>query len=470
VRLTALLGVVAASVLLHAGSAHALSCQGNDAWQDRFPAWSPTGETIAFMRQQPACDPTPESIGFAAPGSPVQIYGADAMNSSFAPPSWAPSGLALAYGGDRGSVRVVAPSGPVGDDGPGLFPSWSGNSVAVTVGSALQVIELVTGGRRTLVSSYVKPTQSTGVAAWSPDSQWLAFGLMLNTLEGAIGVVRADGSDFGVLARGPNQSVNPTWSPDGQSLVFETNREGNFDLYSVRLDGTDVRNLTRAPQGDDRFPAWRGNTIAFISNRDRSPRELYGFALYTMSPDGSNHRWRAADLHPYSTLAWSPDGTQLAYAAGRECLRWGIYTMTLATEHQERVTNRCTFTGTGNADVLRGSPFLDYLYGGDGADRLFGLGGADQLDGGPGNDRLDGGPGRDRIVGYVGDDRIMGGDGNDRIAPDRGLDRVWAGRGDDFVGSDRDGRRDVISCGPGRDTVFAEGIDRIARDCERIRY
>jgi Ca2+-binding RTX toxin-like protein len=464
-----LLGVAVAA-FLHTGSAHALSCQGNDAWQDRFPSWSPTGDTIAFMRQQPACDPTPESIGFAWPGSPVNVYGTDGMSSSFAPPSWAPSGLALAYGGNRGSVRVVAPSGPVGDDGAGLFPSWSGNSIAVTVGTSLQVIELITGGRRTLVSSYVKPTQSTGVAAWSPDGQWLAFGLMVNSIEGAIAVVRADGSDFRVLARSLNQSVNPTWSPDGRSLVFETNREGNFELYSVRLDGTDVRNLTRSPQGEDRFPAWHGDMIAFISSRDVPPQPLADFALYTMSPDGSNQRWRAPDVHPYSTLTWSPDGTRLAYAAGRECFRWGIYTMVLATEHQERITNQCTFYGTGNADVLRGSPFLDYLYGGNGADMLFGLGGPDLLDGGPGDDRLDGGTGSDRIVGYVGDDTIVGGDGNDRIDGDRGSDRIWAGRGNDLVASGTDGRRDLISCGPGRDTVVAERIDRIARDCERVRY
>jgi dipeptidyl aminopeptidase/acylaminoacyl peptidase len=474
VRLFALLGVVfAASVgaLLHSGSAHPLNCHANDAWQDRFPAWSPNGDTIAFVRQQTGCDPPAESIGFVAPGRAAQIYGADGRRTSWAPPSWAPGGLALAYGGDAESVRVTAPSGPVGDNGPGLFPSWAGNAIAVTVGSSLQLIELIVGTRRVLVPSYVKPTQSTGVAAWSPDGRWLALGVMSTTVEGgAIAVVLADGSDFRLLAHGLNQSVNPTWSPDGETIAFETNRDRNFEIYSVRLDGTQVRNLTQSPQGDDRMPAWHGNTIAFISNRDRSPRDLYGFALYTMSSDGSNARWHAPDLHPYSPVAWSPDGTQLAYAAGRECFRWGIYTMTLATEHQERISNPCTFNGSPRSDVLRGSPFLDYLYGGNGADHLYGLAGADLLDGGPGNDRLDGGPGPDRIGGAQGDDTIVGGDGNDRISGGRGSDHISAGKGDDFVESMADGRRDVISCGGGRDTVVAERLDRIAPDCERIRY
>jgi hypothetical protein len=470
VRLTALLGVIVAA-LLHTGSAHSLSCNPNDAWQDRFPAWSPTGDTIAFMRQQPGCDPPPESLGFVSPGNPERIYGADGKRTSWAPPSWAPSGLALAYSRDRESVGVTAPTGPVGDDGPGLFPSWAGNSIAVTVGSSLQLIELLTGARRVLVPSYIKPTQSTGVAVWSPNQQWLAFGWKSTTLEGgAIAVIRPDGSDFRLLAPGPNQSANPTWSPDSRRIAFETNRDRDFEIYSVGIDGSDVRNLTNSSNGEDRMPAWHGNTIAFISNRDRSPREQYGYALYTMTGEGTGQLWRAKDLHPYSPLAWSPDGSKIAFASGRECFRWGLYTIDVATDHVEQVTNRCTFLGGKGDNVMRGTPFLDYLYGGDGSDLIFGLGGADALDGGTGNDTLDGGPGRDRIVGFVGDDTIRGGEGNDRIAPGRGIDRVFSGPGNDVIESDRDGRRDVISCGAGRDAVVAERIDRIARDCERVRY
>jgi RTX calcium-binding nonapeptide repeat (4 copies)/WD40-like Beta Propeller Repeat len=423
------------------GHVQALSCNPNSAWQDRFPSWSPNGDAIAFMRQQPGCDPPAESLGFVTPGNREWIYGTDARRTSWAPPSWAPNGLAVAYGRDRESVGVTAPTGPVGDDGPGLFPSWAGDQIAVTVGSSLQVIDLLSGGRRVLVPSYFKPTQSTGVAVWSPDRKWLAFGWKSSTVEGgAIAVVRADGSDFRLLGLGRNQSTNPTWSPDGQTIAFETNRDRDFEIYSVHLDGTGLRNLTSAPQGDDRMPAWHGSTIAFISNRDRSPRELYGFALYTMSSDGRTQLWRAKDLHPYSPLAWSPDGSKIAFASGRECFRWGLYTIEVATDHVEQLTNRCTFYGTGGADVLRGTPFLDYLDGGKGADRIFGLGGPDRLDGGLGNDRLDGGDGRDTIDGGPGDDTVVS----------------------------RDGFRDLVFCDRGRDTVVADKRDRVSADCERV--
>jgi Tol biopolymer transport system component len=457
---------VAFAALAHTAPAQA-GCNGNNAWQDRFPAWS-EGSAIAFLRQQPGCDPPPESLGIVQPGSTEEVTSGGGRRGSSAPPSWDPNGVAIAFGSEAGTVRVDGPGGPVGDDGPGLFPSWSGSTIAVTVGSSLQLIELVTGGRRTLVPSYAKPTQSNGAAVWSPDGRQLAFGLMLNEAEGGIGIVNADGSNFRVIARAANQSVNPAWSPDGRTIAFETNRGGDFEIYSVGADGTDLRNLTDSP-GEDRMPAWHGSTIAFISNRDRSARDLYGFALYTMTSEGRGQLWRAGDLHPYSGLAWSPDGSRIAFSSGRECLRWGIYVLQLGDDSVQRLTNRCSFDGTLGNDTVRGSPFRDFINGHGGRDHLYGLGGPDLLRGELGGDNLDGGPGDDTLIGGRGDDVAVGGGGNDRVlTEDRGRDRVFGGKGDDLIESGS-GSRDVIFCGPGSDTVFADRRDRVAPDCERVR-
>lgn len=430
-RLAALLGVLAAALLFQGGThVSALGCHANDAWQDRFPSWSPAGDTIAFIRQQPGCDPPAESLGFVTPGRPEVTYGLDARRRSWAPPAWWPSGFLVDYGRDRGTFGQTAPSGPVGDGGQGLYPSHAGDRIAITVGSSLQVMQVGDGARRVVVPAYLKPSQSTGVAAWSPDHTRLAFGVTLGGA-GGIAVVNADGSDLRVIAHGPNQSVNPTWSPDGRTIAFETNRNGDFEIYSVRADGTDLRNLTNAPSAEDRMPAWSGNTIAFISNRDKTRKDLYGYALYTMVPDaGPGISKRADDVHPYSPVAWSPDGSRIAFAAGRECLRWGIYVLDLETGGQERVTNRCSISGTNHADVLTGTSFRDLVSGLGGGDRISGLGGDDQVDGGRGNDRILGGAGRDTLYGGPGADRI--------------------------------------SCGAGRDTVYVDKYDRVARDCELV--
>jgi RTX calcium-binding nonapeptide repeat (4 copies)/IPT/TIG domain len=95
---------------------------------------------------------------------------------------------------------------------------------------------------------------------------------------------------------------------------------------------------------------------------------------------------------------------------------------------------------TQGADRLVGTRGRDLLYGLGGADTILGLAGNDLLDGGAGNDTLVGGPGRDTLFGRSGNDVL----------------------------SIRDGQRDRVSCGPGRDRVIADRIDLVARDCERV--
>ena len=161
--------------------------------------------------------------------------------------------------------------------------------------------------------------------------------------------------------------------------------------------------------------------------------------------------------------SWAPDGSGILYAAGHECLRWGIYRAPTA-----RLTNRCRFTGTSAcATRCTGSPFRDFLVGARGADRLVGGGGRDSIDGGSGDDVLDGGGDWDVLLGRGGADTLLGGGGPDEISAGTGPDRVDAGPGNDIVRV-RDGWRDVVRCGPGRgDIVVADRLD-VLRDCERV--
>ena len=110
----------------------------------------------------------------------------------------------------------------------------------------------------------------------------------------------------------------------------------------------------------------------------------------------------------------------------------------------------CTKTGTPRNDVIRGTQGLDSLCGRAGRDVLRGRGGHDRLWGN-----------RDRDV-------LIGGAGNDILEPGPSIDRVF---GDD--GADRlllrDGVADVASCGPGRDVVFADRRDKMAKkNCEVV--
>jgi uncharacterized repeat protein (TIGR01451 family) len=89
-----------------------------------------------------------------------------------------------------------------------------------------------------------------------------------------------------------------------------------------------------------------------------------------------------------------------------------------------------TIRGTNKSETLRGTPAADSIRGLRGNDKLYGF---------AGNDYLDGGPGRDLISG---------------------------GRGNDLLVS-RDGVRDLLRCGPGRDEAFVDLKDRVS-DCEKV--
>lgn len=126
----------------------------------------------------------------------------------------------------------------------------------------------------------------------------------------------------------------------------------------------------------------------------------------------------------------------------------------------------CVDLGPG-ADRATGGTGDDLIFGRRGTDRVSGGSGRDTLFGGSGNDRLRGGDGNDDISGGRGVDRISGGAGRDTISGGTGRDVISGGSGNDRIDA-RDGTRDRIGCGSGRDTVIADRVD-VVRDCERVR-
>ena len=67
----------------------------------------------------------------------------------------------------------------------------------------------------------------------------------------------------------PGNDNTPAWSPDGQKLAFESERDGNSELYVMNADGSGQTNLTNSPRAD-RWAAWSpdGQKIAFMTDRD----------------------------------------------------------------------------------------------------------------------------------------------------------------------------------------------------------
>jgi hypothetical protein len=109
---------------------------------------------------------------------------------------------------------------------------------------------------------------------------------------------------------------------------------------------------------------------------------------------------------------------------------------------------------------VRGDAGRDNLTGTARSDVMRGLGGSDRLSGRGGRDRLFGGRGRDRLYGGSGADALSGGPNGDRLTGGSGADQLRGGTGPDTIRA-RDGRRDRISCGSGRDRATLDVGDVI---------
>jgi len=95
--------------------------------------------------------------------------------------------------------------------------------------------------------------------------------------------MHADGSGETVRTSDPASDRKPVWSPDGKRLAFMSNRDGDFDIYVMNLDGRSLTRITNGP-GSDFNPTWSpdGRLIAFNSDRSGD------FEVYVVTA-----RWRA---------------------------------------------------------------------------------------------------------------------------------------------------------------------------------
>ena len=129
--------------------------------------------------------------------------------------------------------------------------------------------------------------------------------------------------------------ISPFFLHDGDSrIVFRSDRDGDFEIYTMKPDGSDVRRLTNNSAYDD-FPVWSpdGKKIVFVSDRDGEPE------IYRMNSDGSRLRRLTTDNGPVNAYpAWSPDGRKIAYASERDGNR-EIYVMDGDGSNRVNLTN-----------------------------------------------------------------------------------------------------------------------------------
>jgi TolB protein len=211
----------------------------------------------------------------------------------------------------------------------------------------------------------VGTTQITGLEntypARSPDGSRIVFESTRDGPDADIFVMQADGSSVVQLTRNDAYDGTPVWTPDGQFLLFATERDGNAEVYRMRADGSEQSNLTRHP-GADGHPRVSpdGRLVYFNSNRSSDPATFtlgtmdrqHNHEIYTMTLDGGDVR-RITELPDWDTYpAVSPDGSQLLWRriaptggkseSGRNS---EVFWMNLATGEQRNVTSDPAYDG-----------------------------------------------------------------------------------------------------------------------------
>ncbi len=105
------------------------------------------------------------------------------------------------------------------------------------------------------------------------------------------------------------QSLYPSWAPDGSRIVFASNFDGDYDLYTVDEKGNHRTPLTDSG-GDDVQPDWSpdGRKIVFASDQHRATAQVWSMDVKTGHQQIlTESQFRTA--YP----RWSPDGTEVAY-------------------------------------------------------------------------------------------------------------------------------------------------------------
>ena len=143
-----------------------------------------------------------------------------------------------------------------------------------------------------------------------------------------------DGGGQVRLTENPGEDYSPTWSPDGSRLAFVSTRDGNAEVYVMNADGTGQTRLTNN-SASDLNPAWKpdGSEIGFVSNRDGNDE------IYLMSPDGGTQTNLTQNRADDSSFSFSLDGTMIAFSSSREDAQFEIYLFSMQNGAVARLTS-----------------------------------------------------------------------------------------------------------------------------------
>ncbi len=169
----------------------------------------------------------------------------------------------------------------------------------------------------------------------SPDGDKIVFESNRDAGDNEIYIMDVDGSNQTRLTSSAGYDQRPAISPDGTKIAFESNRDGNREIYIMNSDGTGQTNISNSSTTDDRVSfSPDGTKVVFVSYRDGNDE------IYSMNIDGTNVQRLTNNSDVDGDPAFSPDGTKIAFNSLRGgALNYNIYTMNSDGSSQTAITN-----------------------------------------------------------------------------------------------------------------------------------
>jgi TolB protein len=278
---------------MNAGGTGAVNLTGQPANYVHL-SLSPNGRRVAFAGDRDGgCDIW--TVGSDGAG-PVRITGVAGNDGCNAWPRWSPDGNLIAFTSNRGGRQMGHTSGL----GEVFVMSADGSdprNVSHALGDDLGF--------------------NVWVLGWSPDGKvvFVTDGPSGGGVDRRVYLVQPDGTGLRPLFD-RTRDHSPAWSPDGSQVAFISERDGRPRLYLMNADGTDERPLTDHGGNDWLGPyygqrvydPWSPDGSRIVFHRDRENE----WGIHVIDVDGSGLR-RLTD-HPSTVFnGWAPDGERIAF-------------------------------------------------------------------------------------------------------------------------------------------------------------
>ncbi len=230
---------------------------------------------------------------------------------------------------DGSGVTALSPDG-VEDTGPAWSPG-GGKIAFVSQRDGDREIYVMDVDGQNVVNVTRHPADDW-TPAWSPDGSRLIFSsiragnweiFVMDTA--CLAAPETCPDNLVQLTADGTGNISPVWSPDGSRIAYTSKAAGNWDVYTMAVDGSDIRQVTTAPE-NDLSPAWSpdGTKIAFESNREGNVEIFVVDANGASPPQNVSNLAQANEHGP----AWSPDGQQVVFYSNREG-NWDVFSTTL---------------------------------------------------------------------------------------------------------------------------------------------